>query len=353
MARAETQRLKLLYLYDYFHRCTDEDHPASIAALQAYLNTLQIPAERKTLYTDLQLLQEFGLDLVRVREGHHFSYYLGSRTFELPEVRLLVDAVQSSRFLTEKKSAALIRKLAQLSSEHQAGLLERQVVVAGRVKTMDESIYYAVDAIQSAIVADCCIRFDYTEWGPDKQRHKRGPSRIATPWALVWHEEYYYLIAYTQAHGITHYRVDKMRRITALAMPRQVPPELAQLDLARYGRQVFGMFNGPHTTVKMQFSASLAGVVIDRFGTDLMLIPQPDGTFTVTTEIALSPVFYSWIISFGSRAKILAPQRAIDSCRTLCQQCLAQYAASDDAPDAAPGDAPAEPPDNAPEPSSV
>ena len=182
MARAETQRLKLLYLYDYFHRCTDEDHPASIAALQAYLKTLQIPAERKTLYTDLQLLQEFGLDLVRVREGHHFSYYLGSRAFELPEVRLLVDAVQSSRFLTEKKSAALIRKLAQLSSEHQAGLLESQVVVAGRVKTMDESIYYAVDAIQSAIAADCCIRFDYTEWGPDKQRHKRGPSRIATPW---------------------------------------------------------------------------------------------------------------------------------------------------------------------------
>ena len=144
-----------------------------------------------------------------------------------------------------------------------------------------------------------------------------------------------------------------MRRITALAMPRQVPPELAQLDLARYGRQVFGMFNGPHTTVKMQFSASLAGVVLDRFGTDLMLIPQPDGSFTVTTEIALSPVFYSWIISFGSRAKILAPQSAVDSCRTLCQQCLAQYAASDDAPDNAPGDAPAEPPDNAPEPSSV
>ena len=325
MARAETQRLKLLYLYDYFHRCTDEDHPASIAALQAYLNTLQIPAERKTLYTDRQLLQEFGLDLVRVREGHHFSYYLGSRAFELPEVRLLVDAVQSSRFLTEKKSAALIRKLAQLSSEHQAGLLERQVVVAGRVKTMDESIYYAVDAIQSAIAADCCIRFDYTEWGPDKQRHKRGPSRIATPWALVWHEEYYYLIAYTQAHGITHYRVDKMAGVTVLDEPRRGKEQFADLDLPAYLKKHFQMFGGPEYRVTLRCTSDLESAMRERFGASPIFVPEGKEHFHFDVPVCVSDQFYGWVCGFGGKIEVVSPAEVRDGLRALNERLVKMH----------------------------
>lgn len=329
MARSETQRLKLLYLQDYFQKCTDEHHPATIAALAAYLQRQGIAAERKTLYRDIAALQEFGLDIIQQREGRHNVYYLASRDFELPELRLLVDAVQSSRFLTEKKSAALIQKLAALSSMQESSLLKSQVVIPGRVKTMDESIYYAVDAIQSAIATDCCIRFDYTEWGLDKQRHKRGDTHTAIPWALVWQEENYYLIAHTQAHGITHFRVDKMRHIQPIQLRRQIPPELRKLELARYSQQVFGMFNGQHTTVKLQFDRTLVGVVLDRFGTDVILVPQPDGTFHITVEIALSPVFYGWLLSFGDRARLLWPQSAMDACKQLCQQALAQYTAPD------------------------
>lgn len=324
MARSENQKLKLLYLRDYLCRYSDPEHPVSIADMIEHLAKYGISAERKSLYSDIRMLQDYGMDIVMVK-GQKSGYYLDSRDFELPELRLLVDAVQSSRFLTEKKSTALIHKLADLTSKYEAGALSQQVVVSGRVKTMDESIYYAVDAIQEAIANNCRISFDYTEWALDKQRHKRGDTRTATPWALVWHEENYYLIAYTEEHGITHYRVDKMRHIQSTDMKREIVPELRELDLAQYNKKVFSMYNGQATMVKMRFHNSLAGVVLDRFGTDVMLIPDGPDHFLLTTEIATSPLFYAWIIGFGSRGKILWPEQVAEECRALCKEALAQY----------------------------
>lgn len=324
MARSENQKLKLLYLRDYLLKFSDAEHPVTIVDMIEYLAKNGIHAERKSLYSDLQTLQEYGMDIILVK-GRKSGYCLASRDFEIPELRLLVDAVQSSRFLTEKKSTALIQKLENLSSVHEASALEHQVVVTGRVKTMDESIYYAVDTIQEAIANNSCIEFDYTEWALDKQRHKRGQTRTAAPWALVWHEENYYLIAHTPEHGITHYRVDKMRHITANGEKREIVPELQQLDLARYSNKVFGMFNGKTTIVKMRFHNSLIGVVLDRFGTEIMLIPDGLDHFLLTTEIALSPLFYAWIIGFGNQAQILLPKEAAEACCDLCQQVLTQY----------------------------
>lgn len=321
MAKSERQKQKLLILRQLLLEQTDAQHPMTIAQMIAHLARHEVSAERKSLYSDLRTLQDAGMDIVR--EGH--GYYVASRTFEMPELRLLVDAVQSSRFLTEKKSAALIKKLEALASRHEASQLHRQVVVSGRVKTMNESIYYAVDAIQEAMARNCCIRFDYTEWGLDKQRHKRGQTRQASPWALVWHEENYYLIAYTAEHGLTHYRVDKMQHICATEEKRTVGPELLELDLAQYTKKVFSMYGGKQQMVKMRFHNSLVGVVLDRFGTDLMLVPDGREHFVLTAEIAISPVFLSWIIGFGSQAKILWPQEVADQARDLCRQALAQY----------------------------
>ena len=324
MARSENQKLKLLYLRDYLCRYSDPNHPVTIAEMIEHLAKFDISAERKSLYSDIRTLQDYGMDIVLVK-GQKSGYYVNSRDFELPELRLLVDAVQSSRFLTEKKSTALIRKLADLTSQYEAGALRQQVVVSGRVKTMDESIYYAVDAIQEAIANNSCISFDYTEWTLDKQRHKRGDTRTATPWALVWHEENYYLIAYTQEHGITHYRVDKMQHICSTGVKREIVPELKALDLAQYNKKVFSMYNGQTTKVKMRFHNSLAGVVLDRFGTDIMLIPDGPEHFLLTTDIATSPLFYAWIIGFGNRGKILWPENVAEECRALCREALAQY----------------------------
>ena len=324
MAKSENQKLKLLYLRDYLEKYSDADHPVSIADMIAYLAKYDISAERKSLYSDLHALQDYGLDIVMVKNQRN-GYYLASRDFELPELRLLVDAVQSSRFLTEKKSTALIQKLSNLASRQEAGQLCQQVVVSGRVKTMDESIYYAVDAIQEAIRNDSEIQFDYTEWSLDKKRHKRGPTHTAAPWALVWHEENYYLIAYTQEHGITNYRVDKMQHIVANGNKRRITPELKNLDLAQYTKQVFSMFNGERTQVKMRFHNSLVGVVLDRFGTDVMLIPDGPEHFLLTTQIAVSPLFCTWINGFGRRAKVLWPQNVVEQCRQLCQEALRQY----------------------------
>lgn len=324
MARSENQKLKLLYLKDYLTRCSDPEHPLTITDIIQHLEKYNISAERKSLYSDIRTLQDYGMDIVCVK-GHKSGYYLASRDFELPELRLLVDAVQSSRFLTEKKSTALIRKLANLASRHEAGTLSHQVVVSGRVKTMDESIYYAVDAIQEAINRNSCIDFHYTEWALDKKRHKRGEMRTATPWALVWHEENYYLIAYTHEHGITHYRVDKMQDIRANGKKREIVQALRELDLAQYSKKVFSMYNGETTMVKMRFHNSLVGVVLDRFGTDVMLIPDGPEHFLLTTQIAVSPLFFAWIIGFGQRAKVIWPEDVARECCKLCREALAQY----------------------------
>lgn len=324
MPKCENQKLKLLLLKDYLEQNTDEQHPASMAELLAFLAENGISAERKSIYADLQALEDYGMDIIR-GGGKTAGYYLASRDFELPELSLLVDAVQSSKFLSEKKSVELIKKLGTLASRHQAKSLRRQVTVAGRVKTMNESIYYNVDRIHDAISRNSQISFRYFEWGVDREKHFRGDVRTASPYALCWDSENYYLVAHTEAHGITHFRVDKMTSISETGVPRTVTEQTQQIDLAGYAKQVFYMFNGEKVTVHLRFHNSLAGVAIDRFGRDIMMIPDGEDHFCLTTEVMLSPMFLSWLTSFGDRVKILSPQRVIDEYKKLCLASLAQY----------------------------
>ena len=328
MPKQERQKQKLLVLKEFFERETDEAHPASMPEILAYLAARDIPAERKSVYSDIETLRDFGLDLC-LRRGRGGGYYLASRAFELPELKLLVDAVQSSRFLTDRKSMALIGKLSALASRHDAARLQRQVVVSGRVKTMNESIYYNVDRIHDAILNNSQIRFGYFDWDLGGARRARPGPYVASPYALCWDHENYYLIAHSARHGLTHYRVDKMTRIQETGTPRVQTEETAKLDLAAYLKKTFGMFGGQEMIVRLRFPRRLAGVIYDRFGHDAMLIPDGEDRFTFTAAVVDSPLFYGWLAGFGGQAELLSPPVARQEFRAMLEDALALYAGDD------------------------
>lgn len=309
MGKSSDSKLRLLYLMRYLLRQTDESHPAGIADMLAELERYGITANRKTVYDDLEALRLFGLDLVTAK-SHATGYYIASRDFELPELKLLVDSVQSSKFITQKKTLSLIRKIEGLTSVHEGQLLQRQVYVHNRVKTMNESVYYNVDEISGAISRDRGIRFRYFDYTPDGSRLYRhgGDFYRVSPFALMWDNENYYLLGWDEeSEELRHYRVDKMERITARGEPRQGREAFAKVDMAAYSQQVFGMFGGEVQSVRMRFARHLAGAVIDRFGRGLILAPDGDAHFTVTASVAVSPQFYAWLLGFGNEAEILGP----------------------------------------------
>lgn len=306
MARSPNQKLKLLYLMDYLLRHSDESHPVTIKDMIAYLARQDVSAERKSLYDDMEALRTHGLDIIQSGGG----YYVASRTFELPELKLLVDSVQSSKFITHSKTAELIAKIETLASEYDARLLQRQVYVTGRVKTMNESIYYNVDAIHLGITHDRQIRFQYFEYTVTKERRfrKDGAFYQVSPYALTWDNENYYLVAYDGAtREVRHYRVDKMTAITTTDAPREGKEAFASADMAAYARKVFGMFSGEETSVQLRLENHLVGAVLDRLGRDVMLIPDGPHHFTVRTNVVVSPQFFAWLAGFGAAAQILAP----------------------------------------------
>ena len=328
MARSANQKLKLLYLMDDLLQNTDEAHPATLAQLAAHLASHGIAAERKSLYDDLEALRTYGLDIVCTGGGRSSAYYVASREFELPELKLLVDSVQSSKFITHKKTAALIKKIERLGSVHEARQLQRQVYVAGRIKTMNESIYYNVDELHNGISEGKMIRFRYFNLNVRKERryHRGGAYYTVSPYALTWDNENYYLIAYdSETEQLRHYRVDRMTNITVLDVPRDGQEAFRALDMAAYSRKVFGMFSGTEEPMRLRFDNRMVGAVLDRLGADTMLIPDGEDHFTVTASIVPSPQFYAWIFGFGAMAEILAPESAIAGMRAQLGEVAALY----------------------------
>ena len=233
MARSSYQKLKPLYVMNYLLQSSDEEHPVTVNQIIAHLETHGVSAERKSIYSDIEALQVFGLDIERVDNGNFVGYYVASRSFELPELKLLVDSVQSSKFITHKKTASLIKKIEKLASIHEAQLLNRQVFVKNRIKTMNESIYYNVDEIHNGISTNKKIKFLYFEYTVSKERHYRhgGEYYVVSPFAMTWDDENYYMVAYdSAAQQIKHYRVDKMEKISV------VDEERDGLEGSRHGR---------------------------------------------------------------------------------------------------------------------
>ena len=328
MPKSDNQKLKILYILDYLQKNSHEEHPVRASELIEYLqNHHNITCERKSIYSDIEALKEYGVDIVNIR-GANGGYYIASRNFELPELKLLIDAVQSSRYLTVKKSRELIEKLCNQCSMWDAKLMRRDVQVSGRVKSMNETIYYNVDAIQDAIADDKQITFRYFDFSINGQRKFRDKPYIASPYGLCQDNDNCYLLAWSERHGVTHYRVDRMCDITILEQRRVPCPELTGKAFTNHANHLFQMFSGEAVNVKLRFHKDLVNVVIDRFGKETMLIPDPDGEyFNFTVTVAISPMFLSWIMGFGAKAKILHPQSAIDACKALCEEVMGQYAA--------------------------
>ena len=328
MAKSQNQKLKLLYLWEYLTQQTSEEHPVSIKQIIAYLESQDIAAERKAIYDDLELLRYWGLDIIQVGESRSTAYYVGSRDFELPELKLMVDSVQSSKFITEKKTIALIKKIEQLTNAFDAQLLSRQVFVANRIKTMNESIFYNVDAIHSAIAANKKLQFHYFEYTVTKERRLRhdGAFYQISPFALTWDDENYYMVGYdSEMARIRHFRVDKMIDISSLDEERDGQDAYAKMDLALYARKTFGMFVGEDKKVTLRFENSLVGPVIDRFGKEIMIIPDGDEHFKFTADVAVSPQFFAWICGFGTQAEIIGPAEVVSEFAKHIRSIADQY----------------------------
>lgn len=327
MGRTENQKLKLLYLKELFERQSDEEHLLSMQDILDALAAQGIRAERKSVYDDILCLQQFGMDIVTVK-GRNGGYFLASRTFELPELKLLVDAVQSSKFITHKKSNELIKKIEGFTSCYEARRLHRQVFVTNRIKTMNESIYYTVDYIHEAINSNAKVSFRYFNWNERKQKVMRhdGKKYIVSPWALTWDDENYYMIGYDSESGLVkHYRVDKMTDIGLIDEERDGAEHFKNFDMAIYSKKTFGMYGGDEETVTLRCKNELAGVIIDRFGFDTPFVNVTDTHFEVHVKVQASPLFFTWVMNFGSDMTIISPEIARENFIKLAKKALAQY----------------------------
>lgn len=328
MAKGRNQKLKLLYLTKIFMEKTDESHALTLAEITTLLNGYEVTADRKTLYLDFEELKHYGLDIISEQRSKTVVYYLASRDFELAELKLLVDSVQSSKFITEKKSNSLIKKLESLVSEHESKQLHRQVITSGRVKTMNESILINVDSIHSAINNNRQISFQYFQWTPDKQRELRhdGQRYTISPWHLVWDNENYYMIGYdSDSEMIKHFRVDKMLRISSGNEKREGLKKMKEFNIATYSRTLFGMLGGESTRVTLQCHNSMAGVIIDRFGKDTVMLRHDDEHFIAYVEVVPSDQFLGWIIGLSSYVQIMEPSSVVKQIKDLLSKQMELY----------------------------
>lgn len=326
--KGENQKLKMLYLVQIFSRETDDTHKLTMPEIISKLAAEGVNADRKTLYQDFEELRRFGLDIIAEKEGRNYYYYLGSRDFELPELKLLVDSVQSAKFITDKKSKQLIKKLESLVSKYEGSQLHRQVIIAGRVKTMNESIYYNVDKIHAAIGADKQIRFKYFDWNIRKEMEPRydGMWYQLSPWALMWDDEKYYLVAYDSKHeAIIHYRVDKMTQIGVLDEKREGHDAFGKFNIAHYTNTLFGMYAGDETKVTIEAENRIVSVFIDRFGKDIIIAPVDDGHFRTTVTVAVSKQFFGWIMAIDGDVKVVAPDGVVKQMRAEIERLAEKY----------------------------
>ena len=328
MAKGNNQKLKLLYLAKIFSEKTDEEHGLSAQEIISLLHGYDVNADRKTLYLDFEELRHFGMDIKSEQDGRNVLYKLVSRNFELPELKLLVDSVQSAKFITERKSNALIKKLESLVSSYDARKLHREVIISGRVKTMNESVYNSVDAIHAAIGDDCQIRFQYFQWNVKKEMELRhdGAWYCISPGALLWDDEYYYLVGYDSDAGIMkHYRVDKMLHISSTSKKREGKDIFKKMDIPKYTKSLFGMYGGEELEVTLQCTNDMAAPIIDRFGKDIRIIQDDEEHFHTRVTVSASPQFLGWIFSLGKGVKITAPESMVEAMREEARRLSEQY----------------------------
>ena len=320
----ENQKCKILVIRDLLLE-TDEQHPMTVADFIEKLKASGIAAERKSVADDLLTLTDYGMDIESVAVGKRKGYYLASRTFEPAELKMLVDSVQAAKFLSPKKTARLIKKLATLSSRGEAALLRRQLYMSDRGKTENESVFYNIDSIHEAIAKDREITFVYWKYDLNKKHvpRKNGARYKVSPFALVWDDEFYYLIAYDAEDAcIKHYRVDKMNRITVDETERQGKDVFRSIDMSAYTSRNFSMFAGEEADVTLDCDAGIVGVIVDRFGTDVSIHADGD-RFTAFVKVAVSEQFFGWVAALGGAVRIVSPQPVKE--QFLAPDCASRY----------------------------
>lgn len=324
MARGANQKLKLYYLAKILLEQTDEEHGLTMPQIISELEKYDISAERKSVYSDFVALEDvLGLEIICNQVGRQHYYHASGKLFELAELKLLVDAIQSSKFITVKKTRELIAKIESFASRHEAKELQRQVFVQNRIKTMNESIYYSVDAINSAITNNHKVSFKYFNWNIKKEMELRHEGAIYTisPWALTWDDENYYMIGYdSEADQIKHYRVDKMLKINETEEKREGRKHFQTFDLASYAKKSFGMFSGEEELVKLLVDNEMAGVIIDRFGMDVTFLPKDKKSSYVTVSVAVSDAFFGWVFGLGGGVKIAGPASVSKRAKALAKK---------------------------------
>ncbi len=318
-------RLKMFYLMEIFLQRTDEDHTLNAKELGQILETeYGIKVNRTTLYTDVQKMIDADIDILCM-DGKTGGYYVASREFELAELKLLVDAVQSSNFVTEKKSADLIRKLESLCSQHEAKQLSSQVTIFNRSKTTNETIYYNIDKIHSAIFHNRQITYQYVEWTMKKTTEPRheGAYYVVSPLRLIWDDENYYLVGFDEKSGkVKHYRVDKMRDMSIMEEARSEQALAEKIDAAAFAKKTFGMFSGEDIKVQFQGDKSLVGVMLDRFGTNIWMRPLNEDTFSAQVMVAVSPQFFGWVTAIGKKLQITGPEEVKQAYKEYLEEIL-------------------------------
>lgn len=322
MAKNPRQKQKLLYIQKILLEKTDEEHGLTINEIIRELEAYGINAERKSIYDDLRILETYGLDICS-EKTKTVKYYVASRDFQISELKLLVDAIQSSKFITEKKSLELIKKVESLASENEAKQLQNQVVISNRVKTSNETIYYNVDRLHDAINRNRAVTFFYNQWnlnlGSTQKltlKRRRGGERYrVSPFALCWDDENYYLIAYDERNEqIRHYRVDKMEKIELIDNKRSGTDEFKKINLAEYSQSTFGMFAGEKVLLTLSVDNSLVGVIADRFGKNIFITADEnnDNHFLARVNVNLSEQFFGWLFALGEKVKIVSPENVVN-----------------------------------------
>lgn len=325
MPKSEKQKQKIIYILKFLYENTDEEHTLTVNDIISKLAEYDITAERRSVYSDIRTPQDFGFDIIMQKNGS-YGYYLGERLFETAELEILIDSVQSSRFITKKKSEALIKKLRCLTSKAQSKNFSRQIYIADRIKNMNESILYTVDAIHNAITANRKIRFKYFDYNikREKEFRRNGDFYITNPIALTFDHENYYMIAYTEKYNeYVTYRVDKMASVDVVDQKRDLPEK--PFNVAEYVNPIFSMFDGKVERITCLFHKSFLNVLIDCFGDNVRFREYPDDCIEAVFSAAVSPTFLSWIIGFGSGALVLSPEWVADEVYRLAVETAEQY----------------------------
>lgn len=328
MAKTSNPRGRLFETLRYLSSQSDEEHGVTMTQILNDLKEKGFPADRRTVYGDIEAINEAGLlETAGSKVGGVYHYYVVHRTFDDVELRLLVDAVATSRFITSEKSNSLIRKLAGLTSSYEARALNRQIGVAGRVKSMNESIFYQVDEIVRAMENNWQITFTYMQWNARAELVPRKNNPVTlSPFLLTWNNDNYYLIGYVERDRMLKtYRVDKIQQLQIIEAPRLGEEEFKKNDVSSYTRESFGMFNRTPVPVQLTFDNSMAGVLIDRFGTDLGILPETENTSRAFVTVEVSRQFFGWLCGLGNAVRIAEPLSVRQQYREYLQEILKDY----------------------------